>query len=175
MKNFILPEKLRPALKKPWGRLFNGKRKEVKKRVEEWLKRKNFKKIICVGDLVSKDFVATTKIFDGKIQRKKVKILFNFSFKVKNQKGTIQKEVWEKIKKAIIKNKNLFIEGEEDLMVIPAVLLAPKASVVIFGLPKKGVCAIEVSKKMKERIKGLLKKFLTQNKIKKLKFEKIRK
>jgi len=160
MKTLTLPKNLTPELRKPWGRFFEGKRKEVKRKVGEWLKTKKFKKIICVGDLVSKDFSGTTKIFDGKIRRKKTKITLIWHFKVKNEKGKIEKNVWGKIKKAIKENKNLFVEGEEDLMVIPAVLLSPKNSVVIYGLFKKGVCAIKVSKKIKKRIQNLLKGFI---------------
>jgi len=161
MKTLILPKNLTPELRKPWGKLFEGKRKEIKRKVGEWLKRKKFKKIICVGDLVSKDFFATTKIFDGKIRRKKTKINLIWHLKVKNERSKIEKEVWGKIKKAIKENKNLFVEGEEDLLVIPAVLLSPKNSVVIYGLFKKGVCAIEVSEKMKRKIKNLLKRFVS--------------
>ncbi len=163
METLILPESLKEKLRKPWGKLFEGNKKEVKKKVEEFLKRKKFKKIICVGDSVSKEFFGTTKIFDGKIRRKKIKVKIPWHLKAKNEKGKIEKNVWEKIKKAIKENKNLFIEGEEDLMAIPAVLLSPKNSVVIYGLFNKGVCAIEVSKKIKKRFRNLLKKFLTQN------------
>jgi len=161
MKTLILPKSLKPELQEPWGKLFEGKRSEIKRKVGEWLKRKKFKKIICVGDLVSKDFLGTTKIFDGKIRRRKTKIILSWHFKVKNKKGKIEKDVWGKIKKAIRENKNLFVEGEEDLIVIPSVLFSPKNSVVIYGLFKKGVCAIEVSEKIKKRIKNLLKRFIS--------------
>lgn len=80
---------------------------------------------------------------------------------MKNEKGKIEKEVWGKIEKAIKENKNLFVEGKEDLLVIPAVLLSPKNSVVLFGLFKKGVCATEVSEKIKKKIKNLLKRFIS--------------
>jgi uncharacterized protein (UPF0218 family) len=83
-----------------------------------------------------------------------------YSLKCKNPKGTIQKEVWEIIKRAIKEEKNVFVEGEEDLLVIPSVLLAPKNSLVIYGFPGKGICAILVNEKTKKKFKNLLKLFL---------------
>jgi len=158
-KTYILPEKLKPKLRKIWGKTFFGKKKEVLKKFEKFLKKKKFKKVITVGDFCSREIPSQVKIFDGKIRRRKVKEILDFSFKVKNPAGTIQKEVFETLKKAIKENKNVFVEGEDDLLVIPCVLLAPKNSLVVYGFPKKGICAIEVNQKNKEKIKNLLKKF----------------
>jgi len=157
---YILPKSLRPKLKKPWGKKLFGNKKEVLEKFEKFLKGKNFKKIITVGDFCSKNLPSNVKIFDGKIKRKKIKKILPYSLKCKNLPGTIQKEVWKIIKKAIRKEKNVFVEGEEDLLVIPAVLLAPKNSLVVYGLPKKGICAILVNEKIKKKIKDLLKLFL---------------
>ncbi len=161
-KTYILPEKLKPKLKKPWGKAIFGNKKEVLKKFERFLKKKKIKKIITVGDFCSKNLPSHIKIFDGKIKRRQIKKILNFSLKCKNPKGTIQKEVWKILKKAIKENKNLFVEGEEDLLVIPAVLLAPKNSLVVYGFPQKGICAIEVNKKTKNKIKKLLKNFKTK-------------
>ena len=159
-KTYILPKKLRPTLKKPWGKVLLGKRKEVLRKFERFLKNKKFKKIITVGDFCSKTLPSDIKIFDGKIKRRKIKKILNYSLKCKNKPGTIQKEVWKIMKKAIKENKNVFVEGEEDLLVIPVVLFAPKNSLVVYGFPKKGICAIEVNQQMKNKIKNLLKLFL---------------
>lgn len=158
--SFVLPEKLRPKLRKPFGKKIFGTKKEVEKKFLDFLKRKNFKKIITVGDFCSKNLPSQVKIFDGKIKRKKIKSILKFDLKCKNERGTIQSQVWPKIKRAIKENKNLFVEGEEDLLVIPAVLLAPKNSLVVYGFPKKGICAIEVTEKTKKKMKNLLKLFL---------------
>jgi uncharacterized protein (UPF0218 family) len=159
-KTYILPEELKEKLRKVWGIAIFGKKKEVKEKFEKLLKKGNFKKIITVGDYCSINLPSDIKIFDGKVKRRKIKKILNYSLKCKNPKGTIQKEVWQIIKRAIKENKNVFIKGEEDLLVIPAVLLAPKNSLVVYGLPKKGICAIKVNKKMKKKIKNLLKLFL---------------
>jgi len=161
-KTYILPKNLRSKLRRPWGKRFFGKEKEVLKEFEKFIKNKKFKKVITVGDFCSKTLPSNVKIFDGKIKRRKIKKILPYSLKCKNLPGTIQKEVWQVIKKAIKEEKNLFVEGEEDLLVIPSILLAPKNSLVVYGFPKRGICAIEINQKMKKKIKNLLKEFLTK-------------
>lgn len=156
METFILPKKLRGKLKNIWGIPIFGKKNEIEKKFFDLFKKKRVKKIITVGDFCSKNLPSNVKIFDGKIKRIKIKKILKFNLKCKNPAGTIQSEVWPKIKKAIKENKNLFVEGEEDLLVIPAVLLAPKNSLVIYGYPKKGICVIEVNERAKKKIKNLL-------------------
>jgi uncharacterized protein (UPF0218 family) len=159
METYFLPEKLRPELRKIWGiPLFNGK-EEILKKFQQFIKKKKFKKIITVGDYCSLTLPSDVKIFDGKIKRRKIRKLPKFSFSCQNPAGTIQKEVWPIIKKAIENNENVFVEGEEDLLVIPSVLLSEKGTAVVYGFPDKGVCLIEVSPQIKKIFKELLKKF----------------
>ena len=162
-KTYILPKIFKAKLRKPWGKKFFGSKKEVLEKFEEFLKNKNFKKIITVGDFCSKSLPSNIKIFDGKIKRRKIKKVLPYSLKCKNPKGTIQKEVWEIIKRAVKEEKNVFVEGEEDLLVIPSVLLAPKNSIIIYGFPGKGICAILVNEKTKKKFKNLLKLFLKRD------------
>ncbi len=163
MKTCFLPNDLRPELRKVWGvPLFNGKG-EVLKKFKAVCQKKKFKKVITVGDYCSLTIPSDIKIFDGKIKRKKIKIpskwRAGFSLSCPNPPGTIQKEVWPTIKKAIKENRNVFVDGEEDLLVIPSVLLAEKNTAVVYGFPKKGVCLIEVTPKVKKVFKKLLRKF----------------
>lgn len=161
MKTYFLPEELKKKLRKVWGTPIFGKKKEVLKKFQEIILRKKFKKIITVGDYCSLALPSDIKIFDGKVKRKKIKQVLNFSLRCSNPRGTIQKGVWQVIKKALKKNKNVFVEGEEDLLAIPAVLLSGKGTAVIYGLPSKGACLTEVSPQMKKKLKELLKRFRT--------------
>jgi len=160
MKNYFLPPALRKELRKSWGIPIFGKTRKVKEKFEKLLRREKIKKVITVGDYCSANLPSDVKIFDGRVRRRKIKKILPYSLKCKNPRGTIQKEAWSTIKKAIKENKNVFVEGEEDLLVIPAVLLAPKNSLVVYGFPKKGICVIEVNKRMKKKIKNLLRLFL---------------
>jgi len=164
MRTYFLPVHLRQELRKPFGTPIFGKKKEVFAKFQKIIQKKEFKKIITVGDYCSLTLPSDIKIFDGKIKRKKINPPPSFLagiFICSNPPGTIQKEVWQIIKKAIKENKNIFVEGEEDLLAIPAVLLAGKKMAVIYGLPDGGICLIEVSSKMKKKFKELLKNFKT--------------
>jgi len=161
VKTYFLPNKLRPELRKIWGIPIFGRKNKVLRKYKKFIKKKSFKKIITVGDYCSLNLPSNVKIFDGKVKRRKIKKILNFSFSCKNPSGTIRKEVWSIIKKAVKNNENIFVDGEEDLLVIPSVLLAEKNSLVVYGFPRKGICAIEISPKMKKIFKELLKKFKT--------------
>ena len=158
-KTYFLPNELKKELRKVWGIPIFGKKKEILRKFREICEKKRFKKIISVGDFCSLNLPSDVKIFDGKIKRKKIRKLLSYSLTCKNPPGTIQKEVWPIIKKAIKARKNVFVDGEEDLLVIPAVLLSEKNTAVVYGFPPKGVCLIEVNSKIKKILKQLLKKF----------------
>ena len=161
-KTYFLPNKLRKDLRKIWGiPIFNGREKVVRK-FKKFIQEKKFKKIITVGDYCSLTLSSDVKIFDGKIKRKTIKKLPKFSLSCRNPAGTIQKEVWSVLKKAIGNNENVFVDGEEDLLVIPSVLLSKKNTAVVYGFPEKGVCLIGVSSQTKKVFKELLQKFETK-------------
>lgn len=162
-KTYFLPPKLRKELRKIWGIPIFGKKKVVTKKFGKFLEKKKFKKIITVGDYCSLALPSDIKIFDGKIKRRKIKKSLKFSLSCANPPGTVQKKVWPVLKKAIKNNKNVFIEGEEDLLVIPCVLLSEKNTAVVYGFPEKGICLIEVSPQIKKVFKKLLKKFYLAN------------
>jgi pantetheine-phosphate adenylyltransferase len=159
MKTYFLPTELKKELRKIWGIPIFGPKKQVAIKFKEFCQKRKFKKIITVGDYCSLNLPSNVKIFDGKIKRKRIKNLPKFSLKGTNPPGTIQGEVWSVLKTAIKGNKNVFIEGEEDLLVIPSVLLAEKNTAVVYGFPEKGVCLIGVTLKTKENFRKLLKKF----------------
>ena len=161
-KTYFLPNELRKELRKIWGiPLFNGRRK-ITRKFKKFIQEKKFKKIITVGDYCSLALPSDVKIFDGKVKRKKIKTILKFSLSCRNLPGTIQREVWSVLKKAIENNENVFVDGEEDLLVIPLVLLSEKGAVVVYGFPDKGICLIEVSSKVKKDFKELLRKFETE-------------
>jgi len=166
MKTYFLPVHLREELRRSFGTPIFGKKKEVFKKFQKIIQKKKFKKIITVGDYCSLTLPSDIKIFDGRIKRKKINPPPSFGgglLRCSNPRGTIQKEVWQIIKKSLKENKNVFVEGEEDLLVIPFVLLSEKNTAVVYGFPKKGVCLIEVSPLIKKDFKELLNKFKILN------------
>ena len=161
METYILPDHLKEELRGTWGIPIFGKPEEVAQRFKEIVQEKKFKKIITVGDYCSLTLFSDIKIFDGRIKRKKIKENISFSLSCSNRAGTIEPGVWPVIKEAIEKNKNVFVKGEEDLLVIPSVLLSSENTAVVYGLFEKGICVIEVTPEVKKTLKELLKKFDT--------------
>jgi hypothetical protein len=84
-----------------------------------------------------------------------------------NHHGTINsrtaKEIGNLIQHLLVsaEEKVMKIEGEEDLLALPAIMLAPLGAVVVYGLRNKGAVVVKVSEKLKENInKKYLSKFI---------------
>ncbi|MHA1902934.1 MAG: DUF359 domain-containing protein, partial [Candidatus Thorarchaeota archaeon] len=75
-----------------------------------------------------------------------------------NPAATIYPEAWSAIDTAINDGvKSLVIvEGEEDLMGFPAVLLAPVGSVMLYGQPDVGIVWVPVTNENQDLARALL-------------------
>ena len=62
------------------------------------------------------------------------------------------------MKKGISANQKtqIVVDGEEDLLVIPAVVLAPERSIVAYGQPNQGIVVIEVTKRNKLKCRQII-------------------
>ena len=130
----------------------------------------NAEVIVSIGDMCTltlNEFGIKPKIsiIDFQIERKsrkelKEKFSSNSNIKVNNPRGYITDELWDAIEMAYKKENNTIIEvnGEEDLATLPAVILAPKSSIVVYGLPKKGIVIVDTNEEVKEKVKKVLKK-----------------
>lgn len=54
------------------------------------------------------------------------------------------------------KTQIIKVDGEEDLLTLPTLLLSPLNSVVIYGQPKVGMCFVKVTQELKATIKHLI-------------------
>jgi len=165
----ILPESLRPILQKPLG--------EVVKNVKDLLKMLNEKDIvIAVGDVIyeelkKEEIHPAVGIVDFKTRREPFiskflkRNFFILKRNVTNKQGTINRKAVNAYKIALDKylvNKKpetVIVSGEEDLLALPAILLAPLGSVVLYGQFDKGIVMNVVSEEFKKRIKDILEKF----------------
>ncbi len=77
---------------------------------------------------------------------------------VENPAGSITSDLILCIKKALQSGNRtlIFVRGEEDLAVMPAVVLAPPSSIVIYGQPSSGCVLIKVTSEKKKEILELL-------------------
>jgi uncharacterized protein (UPF0218 family) len=149
-----LPLGLRKKLKRPIGKIRTVTGKE------------KFKKLVTVGDLASYEFLKKgitphLIIYDGKIMRKKadkksqdaIKSVKADMIEIKNPAGTIQEEVWAAIELGLKRRTKIKVTGEEDLLVMPVVLLAKKGTTVCYGQPRKGIVFVKVTEKVKTNVK----------------------
>ncbi len=174
-KTVMLPENLRSELRKPFGIVIEGNednKEKVATEVGHLLKKEKYALSIAVGDIVSSTlenagFMPDIKVIDFKTQRK---FLPSFDsdekFDTENIAGTINvssaKFLEEEIEK-IVKNgtkKIITIDGEEDLLVLPSILLAPLESVIFYGQREVGMVMVKVTEEVKKQVLELLKRFI---------------
>jgi cytidyltransferase-like protein len=163
--DLILPNSLRWALAQPLGAIVAD------------LDISRLQKIPClvtVGDVTSKRILdagisPSLMVVDNQVERKPSTLFTNHTFDphtyvahVKSGPGfisdvalTILREWGDEPQKKIV----LIVEGEEDLLALPAVLYAPIGAVVLYGQPGKGLVHVEVTSELKTKVKRLLEQF----------------
>lgn len=133
---------------------------------------KSSKFIISVGDattnnLLKEDIYPNISIIDNLIQRKNhdYEIIHTENvLNAINPPGTITDNLWETIEIAIEKsttgnceNQLIIVDGEEDLAVLPMILMAPEEAIVLYGQPNEGLVFVNVFD-VKDNVKELIKK-----------------
>lgn len=146
--------------------------------------------VISVGDFITHSllkigFDPDIKIIDFKVKRKdfshhwqSIFPQFKFNFKSNNfdaaalklylnHSGTINIKTalfLSNLIKRTLKNKKekpfFLINGEEDLLALPAILFAPLRSLVLYGQMGLGVIVVEVTEERKREVKETLRKFI---------------
>jgi len=155
----VMPESMRTILGKPLGTVLKGV--AITASIESSLK----KVIITVGDVATKTLLdagitPTLSIIDGMVGRKpfpEVVYRLKGATVVKSGPGYISREAVEAIKDAT--HHAIVIDGEEDLLVLPAILHAPLGSVLYYGQPNEGLVEVIVTEQKKQQVLALLGKF----------------
>ncbi len=157
---FEVPRELRKELSRPYGILFTKVGPLL-----DFLKGK--KRVISVGDVVTDTLVRNgifpfIAVIDGKTKRvitteQKVRP----SFTLKNEPGVLRLTSIKFVEKILSDEvpSVLFVEGEEDLFVIPFVMYGRQGDVVVYGQPNAGAVALEVTRAMKWRVNDIFRGF----------------
>jgi len=171
MEDLVLPQNLRPYLKKPLGELFSGE--EAMQRVKEKVKEGG--EVIAVGDVVVEEaekagFSPKVKIVDFRVERKDIEPR-DFGGKVinvENPPAHITKKLWDAIHEAVNGEGRftIVVEGEEDLAVLPAVIEADWGDFVIYGQPGEGVVLVESGDDSKFQVGTIIKMILDKEELK---------
>lgn len=155
--NLFLPPALRQKLKQPFARLV---KKIAKPRFMT----------IAVGDIAAASLIREKikidlAIVDLKTRRRKIfsglkSLGLPPGLTSTNPASTINSKAVQQILKCLKDNyPTLLIDGEEDLLVLPAVLLSPLKTTVFYGQPDQGLVKITVSEASKTKALKLLRQF----------------
>ena len=156
----------RAGLKTPKGEVFAVKDGPPEKRVVQKIREDQPDCVIAVGDvtastLLKEGYTPRVMIVDGITKRGPFEEQFTAErvYTIFNPQAVIYPEAWSVIDTAIHDDANslILVEGEEDLMGFPAVLLAPDNSVVLYGQPNVGIVWVPVHKENKKLARSLLK------------------
>jgi len=163
----VLNRNLRSEFKKPLGVLYPSLSD-----AKDFLNSKySDELLISVGDVTTRKLqkaglIPHLGIIDNVIERKPAAynvVYDNVTLQAKNPPGVITDELQETIKKAFQLVKTgyrviIMVEGEEDLAVLPCILMAPSGSLVLYGQPGEGLVVCEVDqvinkvKKLKDKL-----------------------
>lgn len=164
-RTFRLPEQLRSSLAEPLGRVYTAK--EVGGPEFEALV-KEASMVVTVGDRVTDTLedagrTPDVQVVDGierRGRRGMPKAPYATLVKVKNPPGTLTLGALEGVRKAFRGKKpaRVQVDGEEDLMAMPAIVAAPTSAVVFYGQPGVGVVAVKSNAASKSRSRGVLAK-----------------
>ena len=159
-----LPDDLRDQLKNPLGNLVsdNDPNKEniIKKISAESV-------IITVGDRTTENMLQLglkpqIQIIDGLEKRNRRVVptddAVNTNLSCRNPPGEITEESIQVIQKAFSSEPpvRITVDGEEDLLVLPVCMHAPKNSVVMYGQPNEGLVLIHVTPEMQAKVQKIL-------------------
>ena len=164
-QKLFLPGNLREELGKPFGKFVND---------DDFT---NAGLVITVGDITTQKFNKLylgqkISIIDYRVARKKkFEKTSDLGFfgnekivMVENLAGELNPELFSAITSAISAKERAVIEvlGEEDLAVLPAILVAPLGAEIYYGQPGKGIVKIKITEEIKEKAYSLVSKFITR-------------
>ncbi|BCS91923.1 hypothetical protein L3N51_00195 [Metallosphaera sp. J1] len=159
---FRPPKNVRAELARPYGILFlnNGK-------LLSYLTR--FERIITVGDVVTSlvtgaGITPFLSVVDGKTRRSVSISTQRSSVVVTNEAGILRFSAMSKIKEIMHGQgpTSVFIEGEDDMMVIPIILYGKSGDLVVYGQPNAGAVCLENWDGAKWRVMDIFSKFTAE-------------
>ena len=174
---YRLPKTLRKSFRDPIGEFFTGNQVDSTKMAIEYINTLGKPFTLTVGDFCSKTlleqgFYPDIILFDETTRRKKDISLELSSYQLRNAtnpKEWIFMSAWNVIRQSIAFSTStncriaVRIDGEEDLLIIPAIISLPIGSIVIYGQPpintEEGIVVVSISSSLKDRVTNLLQKF----------------
>jgi len=122
-------------------------------------------KVTTVGDVVSRETLATgiqvnLRIVDQMTLRKSInpiEIKAEVTYRVRNPAGVITRQAWDAIREALQHREAvIFVDGEEDLLAIPAILESPGNAFIVYGQPSQGLVVVTASPVTKHEVREMM-------------------
>jgi hypothetical protein len=157
----ILPREQRKFFKVPFGILYPD--------IADIIPLIRGKQVFAVGDVVThrllqQGITPALAIIDGHTMRSpcdRTPVIYDHCIRVKNPPGSISDELMEGLKEALKHPQvMIFVDGEEDLAVIPLVIAANEGTVILYGQPGEGVVFRLVDREAKEKARDMLTYFI---------------
>lgn len=156
-----LPDGMRGELKDPLGPVHTDVERDLLG-----------EKVVTVGDIVTYHFleagvVPDVSVVDGRTEREDAgeDVIRRWrelpeGARVRNEAGTISRELVEAMREALAGDGGVRIEvvGEEDLAVLPAIVLVDPGDTVVYGQPGEGMVYVGVDLEVQEEVLGLLRR-----------------
>jgi hypothetical protein len=154
-----LPESLRSAFKDPFG--------PVETDAEVLLEDVDGP-LVAVGDIVTYHFLQAGRapdvaVVDEKTKRERVDdavrdAVVDPDVTVENPAGAISVALVRALRDAVAASEptTVFVDGEEDLAVLPAVMVAPVGASVVYGQPDEGMVHVPVTEATKTDFRDLI-------------------
>ena len=103
-----------------------------------------------------------TKRIDEPRWHTKLKGVGDWVVVIDNPAGVIKKEVWPVISEAFKSRERVRLEvrGEEDLLALVCIALAPEGAVVAYGQPDEGAVVVRVDRASKGRVHEILRRMV---------------
>jgi hypothetical protein len=122
--------------------------------------------VVTVGDRVTETLgmmgrVPDVQIVDGRenrVKRRPPDVPSSRTIHVRNPPATITKAAIRGIREAfrVKEPVRVLVSGEEDLLAIPAIVLAPMSAGIFYGQPGVGIVLVRVTRAAKARNRALM-------------------
>ena len=159
-----LPDDLRDQLKNPLGSLISDNDPNKENIIKNFFAESI---IITVGDRTTENMLQLglkpqIQIIDGLEKRNQCIVpaddTVNTKLSCRNPPGEITEESIQVIQKAFSCESpvRIMVDGEEDLLVIPACIHAPENSIVMYGQPNEGLVIVTITPEIRAKVQKIL-------------------
>ncbi|ELY65371.1 GTP-dependent dephospho-CoA kinase family protein [Natronococcus jeotgali] len=159
----VLPDELRHELKEPMGPIETD---------ADVLLEAVSGPLIAVGDVVTYHLVRAGRepdvaLVDERTKRELVEaeiretVTERVSVEARNPPAELTADVVETLRESLEREEptTVLVDGEEDLVVLPAIVVAPDGASVVYGQPDEGMVHVVVDDELRAEARALLERF----------------